>query len=165
MWNVFKQNKKEWYNKERRQLVKDIEHDVYNFVVRELITYKQNVDNKTLGESVIANIALFDLAALNHKDGVAQMENLLKDHTNQMVGRRMSQLLHTLYIRYGIEQVDDIANESLFAMVGVYKLNNEVISTLDEKYNIFWMVSFIREAFFDVMQYKDEYKEETREDV
>ena len=165
MWNIFKQNKKEWYNKERRQLVKDIEHDVYEFVVRELITYKQNIDNKTLGESVIANIALFDLAALNHTDGVAQMENLLKDHTNQMVGRRMSQLLHTLYIRYGIEQVDDIANESLFAMVGVYKLNNEVISTLDEKYNIFWMVSFIREAFFTVMQYKDEYKEDTREDV
>ena len=165
MLNIFKQNKKEWYNKERRQLVKEIEHDVYDFVVRELITYKQNTDNKTLGESVIANIALFDLAALNHEEGVAQMENLLKDHLNQMVGRRMSQLLHTLYIRYGIDQVDDIANESLFAMVGVYRLNHETISTLDEKYNIFWLVSFIREAFFSVMQYKDEYKDDTKEEV
>ena len=77
----------------------------------------------------------------------------------------MSQLLHTLYIRYGIDQVDDIANESLFAMVGVYRLNHETISTLDEKYNIFWLVSFIREAFFSVMQYKDEYKDDTKEEV
>lgn len=155
MFNLFKRNKKEWYNKDRHQLVRDIERDVYKFVTRELITYKQNTNNKTLGDSVVANLALFDLAALNFKEGIDQMENLLRDHQNQMVNRRLSQLLHTLYIRYGIDQVDDIANDALFAMVGVYKLNNTVISNLDDKYNVFWMIPFIREAYFVIMNNDD----------
>ena len=141
---------------DREQLVRKIENDVRTFVVQELITYRQNNDNKTLGDSVIVNMALFDFSALNYQDGIKQMENLLSDHTNQLVNRRMKQLLHTLYVRYGIDNIDDIANDSLTAMVGVYNLNVNTISDLDEKFNIFWLVTFIREAYFSVMQGPEE---------
>ena len=141
---------------DREQLVRKIENDVRTFVVQELITYRQNNDNKTLGDSVIVNMALFDFSALNYQDGIKQMENLLSDHTNQLVNRRMKQLLHTLYVRYGIDDIDDIANDSLTAMVGVYNLNVNTISDLDEKFNIFWLVTFIREAYFSVMQGPEE---------
>ena len=157
---MFWSKKKEWFDERRYDLVQKIERDVEAFVVRELITYKQNTTNKTLGDSVIANIALFDLAALNTKDGYDQMINLLSDHQNQLVNRRMRQLLHTLYIRYGIDPVDDVANDSLLAMVGTYKLNNDTIADLDDKYNILWLVSFIREAYFNVMQYHENTTEE-----
>ena len=155
-------NRKKAYSYEYEQLVRKVEHDVYNFVVKELITYKQKSSKKSFGDSVIVNIALFDLAALNYNDGVAQMENLLTDHINQLVNRRMKQLLHTLYIRYGIECVNMVANKSLEAMVAVYDLNVETISSLDEKYNIFWLVPFVREAYFSAIQGTEPESEEDK---
>ena len=128
-------------------LIKYVEQDVYEFVEQELIIYKRNPDNKRLDESVIVNLALFNLEALNYQNGYDQMKNLMADHHNQVVSLRMKQLLHTLYIRYGIDAIDNLAENVLRTMVHVYNIKEAIINQLDSEYNVFWLQPFIRQAF------------------
>jgi hypothetical protein len=128
-------------------LIKHVEQDVYEFVEQELVIYKRNPDNKCLAESVIVNLALFNLEALNYQNGYDQMENLLADHHNQVVSLRMKQLLHTLYIRYGIDTIDNLAEDVLKTMVHVYNIKGDIIKQLDSEYNVFWLQPFIRQAY------------------
>ena len=132
-------------------VVELVENDVRTFVEQELTTYKRNPDNQRLDDSVIVNIALFNLEALNYQNGVDQMNNLLSDHHNQIVEKRMKQLLHTLYIRYGIDIIDDLAERTLTTMVAVFNLKEPIIRTLDEKHNTFWLQPFIRLAYTNMM--------------
>lgn len=131
-------------------LIKLVEQDVLDFVERELVIYKQNPDNKRIDDSVIVNIALFDLGALKYQNGLDQINNLFRDHTNQVVNRRLVQLLHTLHIRYGSELVDNLAERVLSSMVGLYGLDERVIRNLDNNINTFWLQPFIREAYDEI---------------
>ena len=128
-------------------LIKHVEQDVYEFVEQELVTYKRNPDNKRLDESVIVNLALFNLEALNYQNGYDQMENLMANHHNQVVSLRMKQLLHTLYIRYGIDTIDNLSEKVLKTMIHVYNIKEDVINQLDSTYNVFWLQPFIRQAY------------------
>lgn len=132
-------------------VVELVEHDVRVFVEQELVIYKRDPDNERLDGSVIVNLSLFNLEALKYQNGVDQMKNLLSAHHNQIVETRMKQLLHTLYIRYGIEIIDDLAEKTIKSMVGVYGLNEQVVSSLDKDYNTFWLQPFIRQAYNDLM--------------
>lgn len=128
-------------------LVGHVEQDVYEFVEQELVIYKRNPDNTRLDESVIVNLALFNLEALNYQNGYEQMQNLMADHHNQVVSLRMKQLLHTLYIRYGIEAINALAENVLKTMVHVYNIQEAVVNKLDGEYNVFWLQPFIRQAY------------------
>lgn len=124
-----------------------VEEDILSFVEDELIIYKQNPDNKRLDGSVIVNLALFNLEALNYQNGVDQMKNLLSEHHTQIVGTRMKQLLHTLYIRYGIEEIDNLAENVLRSMIHVFNLKEEIVDMLNKEYNVFWLQPFVRSAY------------------
>ena len=132
-------------------VVLGIEKDVYDFVVQELSTYKQNPDNTRLDNSVVANLALFDLSALKYEKGYDQMRNLLADHDNQMVSRRMKQLLLTLYIRYTRDSVDAVSVSTLDGISAVFEIDPNLLAKLDSEYNVFWLQPFIRKAYNDIM--------------
>ena len=110
-----------------------------------------DADNKRLDNSVIANLAMFDLSALTYEKGYKQMENLLSDHSNQMVGRRMKQLLLTLYIRYTMDAVNTISVNTLDGIASVFNISKDTLVSLDNEYNIFWLQPFIRKAYNDIM--------------
>jgi hypothetical protein len=112
--------------------------------------FKSNPDNQTFEQSAIANIALFNLPALMTSNGYEQCVNLFVDHYNQMVGRRINQMLHTLYIRYGSD-VDIVAERSLSGMEDVYNVDKRLLQTLHYTVPGFWLQPFIRKAYFDIV--------------
>lgn len=128
-----------------------IEDDVREFVEQELVIYKRDPNNKRLDDSVIVNFALFNLEALKYQNGYDQIMNLMADHHNQTVGLRLKQLLHTLYIRYGVERVIELSKKVLSSMNKVYDIDNEVLGNLDESYNTFWLQPFVRKAYSDIV--------------
>ena len=134
-----------------RNIAKSVENDVREFVEHELIIYRQNPENKRLDNSVIVNIAMFDLHFLKLENGVTQMINLVSDHNNQVVGRRLKHLLHMLYIKYGLDEVDDLAEKTLRSMQVVYDIPEKTISFLDFKINVFWLQPFINAAYSSLM--------------
>ena len=131
-------------------IITHIESDVREFVEQELILYKQNPDNTRLDDSVIVNLALFNLEALKYQKGYDQMINLLSDHHNQIVGQRMKQLLHTLCIRYGISTVEAVSESTISSMIMIYDLDKSIVAKLDEDYNTFWLQPFIRLAYSQI---------------
>ena len=144
-----------WTYKEEKKtfpdpLVSYVESDVQEFVEQELVIYKQNRDNKRIDNSVIFNLAMFNPQALSYQNGYDQMVNLLDDKHTQFVGSRLRQLLHTLYIRYGVNAIDDLAEHTLKTMVAVYKVPDRVVAELDEKFNVFWLQPFIRLGYTNI---------------
>lgn len=132
------------------EVVSLIENDVREFVEQELIVFNRNPNNKNLADSVIANLALFDLSQLKTENGVLQIRNLFNDHHNQIVNHRMKHLLTTIYIRYGTEVVDDIATVTIRTIKGVYDLDKYLVRNLDSEYIFFWLQPFIRKAWDDI---------------
>jgi hypothetical protein len=128
-----------------------VENDVRDAVVRELVLFKRNPDNETFEQSAIANIALFNLPALQTQKGYDQCVNLFEDHYEQMVGRRINQLLHTLYIRYGKDLIGDIVERTLTGMEDVYNIDQTILHKLNDTVPGFWLQPFIRKAYFDIV--------------
>ena len=135
-----------------QNLVLSIESDIREFVEYEITTYMQNPNNKTLVDSVIANLALFDLSRLKTEQGVAQIKNLFNDHHTQIVNRRLKHFLSTCYIRYGIDPVDKIAEHTLHVISGVYDIDERIITDIDKEYMTFWLQPFIRKAWDDIFR-------------
>ena len=138
-------------NSIRNDTIIAIEEDVKEFVQLELLMYKQNPDNTRLDNSIIVNLALFDLSSLEFKAGYEQMVNLLVKHNDQFVDRRMRQLLVSLYLRYGKDAIDDVSIKTLDYMHDVFGVNKESLSALDEQFNTFWLQPFISKAYYELM--------------
>jgi len=126
-------------------LVKDIESDVLEFVQNEMILYHSNPDNAQRN-SVIANMALFDLSSLLTEKGYSQMVNLFGDSHGQLVGRRIRQLRHTLYIRYG-KPLREVEKRSIAGMAEVYDLRKEDVEIAARRIPGLWLIPFIRRAY------------------
>ena len=127
------------------QLVRDIESDVRDFVQNELILYHAG-GGSGQQDSVIANLALFDLSSLLTEQGFSQMEKLFGDSHGQLVGRRILQLRHTLYIRYG-DAVRDVERRSIDGLVSVYGLRKRDTELVAGRLPGLWLVPFIRQAY------------------
>lgn len=142
---------KDKYNNDLRAIILLIEEDIKEAVVQEMVLFKRNPDNKNFEQSAIANIALLNLPAIETENGYEQVINLFEDHYEQMVGRRLNQTLHTLYIRYGTAVINEVAERSLTGMEQVYNINESILHNLYEEIPAFWMQPFIRKAYFDVV--------------
>ena len=138
-------------------LVRYIEADTKDYVLMELAIYKRDPQHKDFSESIIANLALFDVSTLDNENSVSQMKNLLSDHHNQVVNHRLKHFLTTLYLRYGADAVDDIGNETLRLICGVYDVSTDTISRLDAEYNTFWLQPFIRKAWDEIITFNQEH--------
>ena len=137
-----------FFRKNLKETIDQIQADITIFVQTELQLYLSNESNNSLSHSVIANIALLDLDSLNSEQGYTQMKRLLGDHYDQMIERRMKQFLHTIYIRYGKADVEDIRKRVVDTMKIAYpKINPANINALNSEYNTFWLVPFIKEAY------------------
>lgn len=133
------------------ETVLNVEQDVQEMVARELVLFKRNPDNKNFEQSAIANIALFNLPAITTEQGYEQIVNLFQDHFSQMVGRRINQLLHTLYIRYGSGIIAELTERSMSGMEQVYDINETLLHRLFNEVPSFWLQPFIRKAYFDIV--------------
>lgn len=131
-------------------IVLRIEDDVKAMVINEMVLFKRNPDNKTFEQSAIANIALFNLAAITTQKGYEQLINLFQDHYEQMVGRRVNQLVHTLIIRYGEDMIDTVIDRSLSGIERVYAIDKNIIQSLYNKAPGLWLQPFIRKAYFEL---------------
>ena len=151
---------------ENESIIPQIEADVLQFVSTEMYTYRLRFDN--FNDSVIVNIALFDLDALKYENGIEQILNLYKDHHDQLVNRRLNQFLLMLYIRYGVKEVRKIADNVLEAIHEVYKIDQNMLDGLAYRINTFWLQPFIRQACETVMYGSatndQSYKEEQSKD-
>ena len=137
-------------NQDFYDVILRIETDVTAMVVNEMVLFKSNPDNKTFEQSAIANIALFNLSAITTQKGYEQLINLFQDHYEQMVGRRVNQLVHTLLIRYGEDVIDMVIDRSLTGIERVYNVDKAVIQSLYNKAPGLWLQPFIRKAYFEL---------------
>ena len=115
------------------QTICDIQNDVDEFVKTELAVYLSRTDSDNIADSVITNIALFDIDSINTEHGYTQISRLLGNHYDQMIERRMRQFLHSLYIKYSIKAYPNVRKEN--------------INALNNAFNTFWLVPFIKESY------------------
>ena len=121
------------------------------FVSTELRIYLADEKHPDFNRSVIANIALFDIEGLNSENGYVQMCRLLGSHHDQMVERRIKQLLHGLYIKYGQETISQLAERVIQTMHLAYPVvHKENIRSLHERFNTFWLIPFIKKAYDEI---------------
>lgn len=136
------------FNTNLTDYINKIQSDVNEFVTTELQVYLASNGHTDFNKSVIANIAMFDIEGINSEKGYVQMTRLLGDHYDQMIERRMRQLLHKLYIKYGKKIVDKVVDRVLETMPIAYpSAYIENIRTLNKRYNTFWLIPFIKEAY------------------
>ena len=127
--------------------VDQIQKDINSFVETELSLYMSQ-DNQNFSNSVIANIALLNMESLDTENGYTQMERLLSSHYDQMVERRMHQLLHKLYIRYGKDKIHQVKNRVVETMHLAYPVVPAAnFWSLSHTHNTFWLVPFIKQAY------------------
>ena len=136
------------FNTNLVEYINRIQDDVNEFVATELQVYLSSNNNQDFSKSVIANIAMFDIEGINTEKGYKQMAHLLGDHYDQMIERRMKQLLHKLYIKHGKRIVNKVIDRVLETMPIAYpSVYEENVRSLHKQYNTFWLVPFIKEAY------------------
>lgn len=134
------------------EYVDAIQKVVDSFVETELSIYLSTSGNEDFTRSVVANIAMFDMAGINTETGFIQMGRLLGDHYDQMVERRLRQLLHKLYIKYGDRIINRVSRRVVKTMSLAYPQTHvENIMALNKKHNTFWLIPFIKDAYNTVM--------------
>ncbi len=136
------------------ELVKLIEREeLEEFVAQEvtLFTKSSPTADKTLSQCIITNLAMFDLDTLNSELGIKHMHRLLGDNNTQTVNKRLKQLLHTLYIKYGMDQLNELSIHVLSSLVVVYDVSEDIIAELDSQYSYFWLIPLIRETYYRIM--------------
>lgn len=127
-------------------LVERVQTDVTTFVAVELRAFIANPD-KQLSDSVVANIAFFDLPAMETERGNEQLNRLMSEHYDQMLSRRLKQLLHSLYIRYGLDPIETLRQRVVETMSIAYTINVHFIKEFDQKYQYFWLIPLIKNAY------------------
>jgi hypothetical protein len=141
-----------FFQKNINETINKIQDDILDFVETELQVHLSNNSNTGLNNSVIANLAMFDLEAIYSEQGYMQMDRLLGNHYDQMVERRTRQLLHMLYIKYGNNAIENIRKRVIDTMSIAYpKALAANCRSLDKKHNTFWMVPFIKEAYNNIV--------------
>ncbi len=141
-----------FFQKNLKETIDKIQDDVFDFVGMELQVHLTNSDNNNLNDSVIANIALFDLESIYTEQGYSQITRLLGNHYDQMVERRTRQLLHMLYIKYGSSAINSIRKRVVETMSIAYPMSNPInCKILDKQFNTFWLIPFIKEAYNDIV--------------
>ena len=130
------------------QTICDIQNDVDEFVKTELAVYLSRTDSDNIADSVITNIALFDIDSINTEHGYTQISRLLGNHYDQMIERRMRQFLHSLYIKYSINAIEYVKKRVIKSFLKAYpNVRKENINALNNAFNTFWLVPFIKESY------------------
>ena len=144
--NIF-QSLKTCFTDNLNSAIENVQHDIDTFTEIELRTYVARQDGFKVDDSVIANIALFDLSTLDTEPGYNQMRNLMVDKYDQKTEKRLMQELHQLYIRYGMKTIRKIRERVVESMPDAYGIDSNVVEILDRDFNYFWMVPFIKNSY------------------
>ena len=139
------------------KLIADIQRDVTIFVSKEIRLYLSDKNHKTLEQSMIGNLALFDLTTLAYKKGYDHMETLLTTSYVNGVPRRLNELLHMLTIKYGRKLIKRIRNESIKSMPEIYSIDKLICNRFDREFVTFWLIPFIKQGYNEIItQYKEQ---------
>ena len=107
---------------------------------------QKQIDDKGVQINALMNFIAFDLHTLITTEGFAHMQRLLQAaETDQTVMLRLKDLVVTLYVKYGEENIDKLRKRIYRATDNMYGLS---FSSADmDVNNTFWLWPFFRHVY------------------
>lgn len=133
------------------ETIQMIEKDIAIFVQSEVLLFKKQAPTAPLSDSIIGNLAMFDLSAITTEVGYGQMKRLLSEEFTQLLSRRMRHLVHMLYIRYGRKIISELQDRTIGTMSLSYGLDTDLLNPIAEELDLLWVIPFVQQAYATTM--------------